>query len=219
MISFFKRLILFSMFLLLLCPGFTGLTAEEPPDAVVRAAEKGVCAFTAPGKSLEGAPFQRTARTGLDNAELRKGFRMFTAAPVQLMNSQGFTPAITPMEVWRFVLVNENRPTALLTVALVNGQWTAVSVGGAGLAAEVHAVMQKYPAEKGYSMRFVRIFQARADFIEITLTGKVLGFVPLTASRRAFGLEGKFDPGALLHESEILPQLKQRVDEGLRRSL
>ena len=207
-----KRLLSFSMFIFFIFSGFLGLTADEPPMEVVQAAQNGICDFVN-AETSGNSPSPLSGKASLDNAVIGHGFQVYSAPPMTLVNGSGLRPIIAPMGVWRFVAVNDGNPVSLITVAKVEGNWRAVSVGGARLAAEVHQVMEQWPAQKGYSYRFIRIFQARADFIEITGSGKLTGFVPLTASRLAFGLEGTFDAGALLQESEVLTSLRGIIKE------
>lgn len=200
-----KRLLSFSVFVFLVFSGFSGLIAEEPPMEVVQAAQRGIDDFAK----------AEVSDVSLDNAVIGHGFRVYTVPPMALVNSSGLRTIIVPMDVWRFVTVRDGNPVSLITVAKVEGVWRAVSIGGARLAAEVHQVMEQWPAQKGHNHRFVRIFQARADFFEVTTGDKLTGFVPLTASRLAFGLEGTFDAGALLQESEVLTPLQGLIKERL----
>jgi hypothetical protein len=198
-----KRLMSFSMFVFLVFPGFFGLMAEEPPVEAVQAAQKGICDI----------PFHLPGNASPDNAVIGHGFQVYSVPPMTLVNSSALRPVIAPLGLWRFVVVADGSPVALITAAQVEGNWRAVSMGGARLAAEVHQVMEQWPSSKGYNHRFVRIFQARADFIEVSRKGEPFGFVPLTASRLAFGLEGPFDAGVILQESEVLTPLQRIVKE------
>lgn len=210
-----KRLLSFSVFVFLVFSGFFGLIAEEPPMEVVQAARLGICDFVKAERSSGSSPFPLAGKASLDNAVIGHGFRVYSVPPMALVNSPGLRPIIAPLDVWRFVTAADGSPVSLITVAKVQGEWRAVSMGGARLAAEVHEAMEQWPAQKGYSHRFVRIFQARADFIEITANGTLIGYIPLTASRLVFGLEGPFDAGALLRESEVLTSLQGLIKERL----
>lgn len=207
----YKRLLSLSMFVFLIFSGVFGLLAEKPPVEVVQAARTGICDFMNAGTS--SANFPIAGKVSADNAAVRHGFQVYTVPPAALEISSDLTPIIAPTALWRFVVTAEGKPVSLVTVAQVQGNWTAVSMGGAQLAAEVNEVMEQWPAAKGYDHRFVRVYQARADFIEISMNGKLIGFVPLTASRLAFGLEGPFDAGALLQSSEIVVPLRRLVNE------
>jgi len=208
-----KRLLSFSVFVFLVFSGVSGLIAEEPPMEVVQAARQGICDFVKAERSPGSSPFPLAGKASLDNAVIGHGFRVYSIPPMTLVNSPGLRTIIAPLDVWRFVTAADGTPVSLVTVARVQGVWRAVSMGGARLAAEVHQAMEQWPVQKGYSHRFVRIFQVRADFIEITANGKLIGYIPLTASRLAFGLEGPFDAGALLQESEVLTPLQDLIKE------
>lgn len=215
-----KRLMSLSLFVFLIFSAYSGLLAEKvPPLEVVRAAQAGICDFAgaelAPGKSIaasdKGMP--------VDPA-LHHGFQVYTVTPPELMNvkSSGLTSIISPTGLWRFVVLAGSQPVSLLTVAQVDGAWKAVSIGGAQLAGEVNRVIEKWPAKSGYSHRFLRIYQARTDFIEISRNGQSIGFVPLAAARVTFGITGAFDPGAVLHASEVTKPLQNIVAQTMIRS-
>ena len=198
-----KRLMRISLFVVLTVSFCIGLLAENIPQEVLRAAQNG----------MNDLPWGLSSKTTLDNPTVNHGFQVYTASPLQLLRSTGLSSVLTPTGLWRFVVVKEGQPVSLVTVAAIEGQWKAVSIGGAQLALEVNKVMERWPEKQGYSHRFIRIYQARADFIEISSNGRSIGFVPLTASRMAFGMSGQFDPAALLHGPEIMPRLQKAAVE------
>jgi hypothetical protein len=130
-----------------------------------------------------------------------------------LLKGSRLSSLLTPSALWRFVVIKEDQPISLITAAKLDGQWMAVSIGGVRLASEIHKVMERWSESQGYSHRFVRVYQARADFIEISSNGRAVGFVPMTASRLAFGMSGEFDPAALLRDPEIMPRLQKAAVE------
>ncbi len=186
-----------------------GLAAEElPPAGAIQAAEKGIVEF----------PFAVPGQTGLVNAKLQNGFQVYTVSPAELMESSHISSIIVPTGMWRFVVVSNDQPAALITVQQVNGQWTAVSMGGAALAVEMSKVMEKWSKTDGYTHRFVRIYKARADFVEISRASDTHepGFVPLTSSRVALGITGQFDPQTVMYNSEFIMSLKEIVDTNVK---
>jgi hypothetical protein len=186
-----------------------GLAAEEvAPMGAIQAAEKGIAEF----------PPAVPGQTGLVNAKLQTGFQVYTASPAELMKSSHIGSIIIPTGVWRFVVVSNEQPAALITVQQVNGQWTAVSMGGATLAVEISKIMEKWPKADGYTHRFVRIYQARADFVEISRASDEHepGFVPLSSSRVALGITGQFDPQTVMYNSEFITSLKEIVDNNVK---
>jgi len=186
-----------------------GLAAEEvPPAGAIQAAEKGIARF----------PSAIPGQTALVNAKLQNGFQVYTVSPTELMESSNIGSIIVPTGVWRFVVLSNDQPAALITVQQVNGQWTAVSMGGAALAVEMNKVMEKWSQTDGYTHRFVRIYQARADFVEISRASaeREPGFVPLTSSRVALGITGQFDPQTVIYNSEFITSLKEIVDSNVK---
>jgi hypothetical protein len=206
-----KRLMSLSLFMVLIFSGVSGLLAEEAvPVEVLQAAREGIGDFAGAGSALPDSLFS-VSKAALDNAGLNHGFRVFTVPPAALVKSSDLASIIAPTGMWRFVVVLEGKPVSLITVARVGDGWKAVSLGGVQLAEEVNKIMERWPAQSGYSHRFIRIYQARADFMEISRNGRSIGFVPLTASRVAFEMGGEFDAGVILPDSEILNPLQEIV--------
>ncbi len=198
-----KYLMCFSLFVVLIFSGCFGLLAETVPLEVYRAAQKGICDL----------PTGLSTSTALENPTVHHGFQVYTVPPLKLLKNPGLSSILAPTGLWRFVVLNQGQPVSLITVAEIDGQWRAVSIGGTQLAVEINKVMERWPTKQGYNHRFIRIYQAKADFIEISSNARSIGFVPLTASRLAFGMSGEFDPAALLHDSEIMPPLQKAAVE------
>jgi hypothetical protein len=198
MIRRLKQVTFFVFLVVFIGTGFLPAVQEGPPAEVTEAARQGLADFP-----------------GLTGAQLGQGFRVYTVSPAELMECPVMESIIIPTNMWRFVVVSNSRPAALLTVALVDGQWRAVSIGGAGLAVEMTQVMATWPQKDGCSHRFVRIYQAQADFVEISKKGAsaVTGYIPLKASRMVLELEGPFDPSTVLSGSEIVPPLRDIVSK------
>jgi len=197
-----------SLFVMLIFSGGFGLIAEEVPAEVLQAAQKGISDL--PGDFL--------SKTSQESPVLKHGFQVFTLPRVSMLENSGLSSVLTPTGMWRFVVAQEGQPLSLITIDNIQGEWKAVAFGGAQLAAEMSKVMEQWPAEQGYNHRFARIYNAKADLVEISKGDRILGFVPLTASRLAFGIIGDFEPAALLHDSEILPLVKKAtVDNNVNR--
>lgn len=215
-----KSSIVFSLVLFLSFVCFSGLWAgDAPPPEVLQAARQGVVEFTQRGVTAE---MSRPAAFpgGNGKAVLGSGFPIYTIIPSQMMKCASLDTAAVRTPLWRFVVMSGDRAASLVTVTRVNGKWQAVSIGGAQLADEVTRVMKQWPQSSGYSYRFIRIYQARADFIEISKNSDVIGFVPLSSSRIVFHVPGDFEPGMILYNSEIMPELKrmikhQHLDSGM----
>ncbi len=192
----------------------TGLAALEPPTEVAKAAEKGLVGFLSPG----GFPAGEAGIGDWTEAKIDYGFQVYTVNPDTLINDRESTlhAMLIPTGIWRFVVSNAGHPAALVTVANVDGRWTAVSIGGTGLAKEIHAIATAWNGQKGFEARFIRVFQAKADLMEITKGDDVLGFVPFQSAKvslRMNSLETRYD--RLMYETEIKESLRESVKENL----
>ncbi|MCP4219211.1 MAG: hypothetical protein GY765_31540 [bacterium] len=213
---FLKRLMPFILLVMFIFSGSIGLLAgDTPPTEVLNAARKGIGDFKQAETSRIAAGQNSAGFTMVENGEIRDGFQVYTISPNQLVKHSNIDNMLTPTGLWRFVVANEAVPVSLITVALVKKKWTAVSLGGAKLAGEVFNVLQAWPVKDGYTYRFLRIFQTRTDFMQISRNGKPVGFVPLTSSRQAFQLEGAFDPAVLLPADKIEKTLRKMVKENM----
>ncbi len=211
---FLKRLSPFVLLLLFIVSGSIGLVAgDTPPADVLKAAQKGICDFRAAETSRVDAGQSRADIMMVENGEIQNGFQVYTLSPNHLVKKANFGKILTPTGLWRFVVTNEGAPISLITVAVVQGKWTAVSLGGAGLAAEVHKALRTWPEKDGYTYRFLRIYQTRTDLLQIFRDGKPIGFVPLTSSRQAFQLEGDYDPAVILPAGKVGKMLRKLVME------
>jgi hypothetical protein len=189
-----------------------------------------VCAlfFSGPLPAAPTAPpvdIEKAALKGLEgfvdlekyqSFQLGEGFRVHTVHPKNLLEDSGLAlqKMIVPLDMWRFIVLENSQPKGLLTMAKVEGQWQAVSFGAADLAAEIQTVKNAWPKEDGFGFRFVRIYQARSDFMEIRKAGESLGYAPLAAAKLSLSLQNfQLEPAVLLHDSEILEPLKRLVKQ------
>ncbi|MCP4216910.1 MAG: hypothetical protein GY765_19825 [bacterium] len=193
-----------------------GLAAEQPPEEATKAAHHGMVRFL----DQDGARFP-AATVGITDGvktAVRFGFQVHTVHPETLMNNHESTlhAMVTPTGVWRFLVTADSQPAALVTVAKVDGKWAAVSIGGAGLAKEINAIADAWPAEKGFDIRFVRVFQAKTDLMEIRKGKDAMGFVPFHSARTALGIDSPANrPDLLMFESEIKESLVEAVRHNL----
>jgi hypothetical protein len=72
---------------------------------------------------------------------------------------------ISSKNIWLFPVLAEEKAQMLLTVARVKGRWKAVALGSAGLARQLDYIILSCPSAKGYEYTFLRIYEAKADFI------------------------------------------------------
>jgi hypothetical protein len=199
---FVKPLLVFGMLFLLIGFGAAGLSAEATPSPeIIAAAQQGLVDFP-----------------GLGDASLQQGFQVYTVSPAALMTCSDLGTVTVPTGQWRFVVVSGGQPLGLLTVAQVEGCWQAVSMGGAGLATEMGRVLKTWTAENGCNYRFVRIYQAMTDLVEITRVNdsRKPGYVPLTSARASLGIQGQFAPEVMLNDSDIITPLRDVVAKNIK---
>jgi hypothetical protein len=196
-----KSVWLFVLLFLFIGFGSVIFCAELPPSPeIIAAARQGLADFP-----------------GLTGASLQEGFQVYTVSPVALISSADLGAMTIPTGQWRFVVSCGEQPMGLLTVAQVEGQWKAVSFGGAGLAVEMTRVLKTWP-ENGYHVRFVRIYQAMTDLVEISRVNESRepGYVPLTSARASLGIQGEFAPDVLLKASEMIIPLRDAVAKNIK---
>jgi hypothetical protein len=198
-------------------PSFAG---NAPPDDIKRAAGEGIVVFLKDKRmgNLQRLGFQ--SRAEIDNAALGEGFQIFTIPPDKLLNDslpQDLPSLVIPTNQWQFLIVSGDKANALLTVDIVDGAWTPVSIGSSGLAQQLAALLAAWPASAGYEYRLIRVYQAKSDFIELSHRGKVVGIVPLTSLLVATSGEAgaAYAPRSLHDPKEVLSELRPVVRRNL----
>lgn len=169
----------------------------------------------APGTLPEGFPFDVKDFSELKGATLGTGFEVYSAAPQQLL------AANVPLEqmvqgngVWNFVVMVGQHPVALLEMGKVNNQWEVMGAGGSRLAQDVVAAAQTHGGKKAF--RFVRIYQATSDLLEVQDSASRARYVPLIAARESLNMlapQGK--DVALPSGQDVMPALQDAVRKNL----
>lgn len=196
------------------------IAGEAPSDDIKKAGREGIAVFLKDTRigSLNRLGFESQA--DIDNAELGDGFQIFTINPDKLLDEssvQELQSLVTPTNQWVFVIRAGMKANALLRVEVVDGKWIPVSIGASELARELSSLMAKWPVSSGYEYRFIRVYQARSDLIELSRGGKFIGFIPLTTLIMAPGrLTGIFDLSDLREQKDILPGLRSTVKQNTR---
>jgi hypothetical protein len=191
----------------------------EIPAAVRKAADDGVHIFLKDQrlKGLQNLGFR--SRSEKDNAYAGEGFQVFTILPDRLLNSPvrpDIAALVTPTNQWQFLINADGGSKALLTVDIMNNVWTPVSIGSAGLAAEISLFLERWPAASGYTYRLVRIYQAKAEFMELSREGRLLGVVPLGSFNALTGRKNKpFDPADIRAPKDLLEKARPAVERNL----
>lgn len=211
-----KRGLVLGMFLgfLFVFSSFSApISAEEIPAAAKAAAKDGLLPFLKAIPSEELEYFNFADQNEVDQAELGDPFMIYTILPDQILNYAVGTDVesiITPTNVWLFPVVSKGVARTLLTIDFVDGNWRAVSIGGTGVAKQWDSIKGDSSLEGESVYKFVRVYQAVADFVLISdIPGSKM--VPLESARMSLGLEGKeaYEP------SKIILGLQEPVRQNL----
>jgi len=191
--------------------------ATVPAHDIVQAATDGLAIFVKNKPGARIGHFGFASQADIDSAELGAGFQLFTIQP-DLLNastSLDFQNLVTPINQWWFPIVVGGVNKALLTVALIEGKWTPVGIGASRLGAALAGLTAAWPQAAGYAHRFIRVYQAESDFVEMSQDGSIMGIVPLSSLLRAQkeNAELTFDAGVLRGQEEILSDLRAAISQ------
>ncbi len=187
-------------FAALLCAGGTALCAQDTPDRPVdrrvihtprSAALKGFHSLvqdllreTPEGTLPEGFPFDVKDLSELKGATLGTSYQIHTIHPDELLaGGRGLGDMIQPTGIYNFFILVAGRVVGQVEVGRQEGRWEMTAAGFAPLAKEVHAVAAR---EKNF--RFVRIYQATSDLVEVGGSEAGVRYVPLTSARHSLQL-------------------------------
>lgn len=214
-----KNVITFWLVLFFFCFSLAALPAEKPaPPEVLKAAEQGLISFLKAIPAAEREHYGFSATDNLSLAKLEEPFRVFTINPDKILNYKPaieLTSLVSATDLWFFPVSLAGTVRTILTVDKMEGQWQAVAIGSSGLAKQLEEVIQTYPKSAGYSFQFVRIYQARSDFVMLS-RNEISKMVPLESARMALRIEAqKAAFENLQNPVQIIPKLKPLVRQNL----
>ena len=210
------RMILAAAFFFLCLPLAT--QAMDIPDSeILSTAEQGLKPYVAaiPPQHLPHFGFKEKAEA--DVAVLGQAFHVYTAPPSAVLDDKAsdLSAMAVSTTMWDFLILSGGKGVALLTVDKMGSKWVAVSIGGSGTAGQLSSLMEAWPVLKGYEYRLIRVFQASADFVEISLGGRSVGIVPLRSARIAMGLSSEFAPKELFTSEAAVKMIKPAVSTNI----
>ncbi len=172
------------------------------------------------GTLPEGFPLQVNDLQELQGAQLGTGFEVHTVEPQDLLDPRAELSRVArPSGTWRFVIQREGRALGLATVQKFNGRWDTVAFGAAGLAQDVDALMHAHGNAERSNLRFIRVFQAQSDFLEVR--GERDGrtrFAPLVSARQSLLLQPQragVPADGLSEPAEFIDALRTAVRKNL----
>ena len=197
---------------------------DQAPIGLRAAAENGLQAMMreltrgqSPHSRLpEDAPIAVASYGDLQKLSLGVGFEVNTIDPTALLyaGANADLGRLTrPTGLWKFVILSQGRPVGLLEMERVKGQWQAIGAGSARLAEDIVAAA---PKTGDGSFRFVRVYQARSDLLQVRGEDNRAHFVPMASARGALGLADATARRPTLSSQDLLPSLQTAVRAGLK---
>lgn len=157
----------------------------------------------------------------LRQATIGHGFPVYTIDPPQMLAGRGSMQSMARQTgTWRFVIMLGGRAIGLATVEKTNGRFETVAYGGAVLAKDLDALAGHYGNADKSNLRFVRIFQARSDLLEVTAADGRARFAPMHSARESLMLQQRarkqgLAPADLLEEAELQQPLRSAVKQNM----
>ncbi len=162
-------------------------------------------------------PLDVTDLKDLKEASIAYGFAMHTIDPADLVAGRSTMQRMAkPTGQWRFVITLRDRPIGLATVERQNGRYETVSYGAAVLAKDIDALAALHGNADKSNLRFVRIYQARSDLLEVVAVDGQAKFAPLHSARESLALRKQAD--TLMDETELVQPLRTAVKQNLEAS-
>lgn len=181
---------------------------NDVPQGATAVAQKRLMPFlkAIPDQYLQRYNFKSRQETA--NARIGAPYQLYTIHPDKIIHYDGkssIVDMVSPTGEWYFPVMVHNEIRTTFMVALMEGKWEAVDLGG-NLANTWDTVLKKWPPSKGYRHVFVRVFQAAADFAVTSKSGKIT-IMPLESAARSLGMER----GQAIETSVMVTRLKQPV--------
>ncbi len=146
----------------------------------------------------------------LAGARVAYGFPVYTVDPAELLAGRRSMRSLTsPTGQYRFVILRGERPIGMATVEKVNGKYETVAYGAAVLAKDVDASMRTHGNPERSNVRFIRVYQARSDMLEVS-GGGGLRYAPLHSARASLNMANA-SADQLIEEADILQPLRSAV--------
>jgi len=189
----------------------SGLLAENCPPEVSEVAAKNL------GQMLQALPESQLRDFGFLNegeikeAKLGSPFRVCMIPPDRILNyTKGMSTndIISELDAWIFPVVSGGQARCTLRVERIDGKWEAAALGGSLLAAELSKIENRFPRSGERELKFVKVFQAAADFVAISDKGEETKLVPLHSATSALQLDKSITAAPSTYTlDEIIPKL------------
>lgn len=169
-----------------------------------------------PGGLPAGFPLEVTNVDDLKQAQVSYGFPVFTIDPPDMLAGRGTMQSMTKhTNSWRFVITLADRPIGMATVERNQGKFETVAYGGAVLSKDLDALARHHGNADKSNLRFVRIYQARADLLEVMGADNRARFAPMHSARQSLALKAAPDRADLLEEQDLQQPLRTAIKQNL----
>ena len=168
-------------------------------------------------------PLDITDIQDLKDARLGFGFPVYTIDPKDLLQGRGDLRSMTrPTGEWRHLITLHDRPIGMATLVQTNGQWHISAYSGAVLAQEIDAAIGAHGNAQRSNVRFVRVYQAMSDLLEVVSPGdNHARYMPLQSARQmllAQQRSGATVNAGLLEQADILEPMRASVKTNMETS-
>lgn len=173
------------------------VTSQE--SQVVAAAQRELAQFVQhqmnahAGATPAGFPLDVSHVQDLKDARVAYVFPVYTVAPEELLAGRADLQSMAkPNGQWRAVIGLNGRPVGMATLEQNNGQWETLSYGAAVLARDIDVTMARHANASHSNVRFIRIYQAKSDLLEVvSANDRYARYVPLHSARVTLSLQAR----------------------------
>jgi hypothetical protein len=160
----------------------------------------------------------------LKDAKISYGFPVYSIPPQDIMNGRGDLRSMAKATgEWRFVITLHDSPIGMATLSQTNGRWGITSYGAAVLSKDVDASMAVHGNATRSNVRFIRVYQAMSDFLEVTsATDASTRFAPLHSARQSLLLQQRSEKtgstsanNGLLAQGDFIDVLRASVKSNM----
>ena len=176
-------------------------------------------------RRLSDRIFPVDSADALRDAVIGYGFEVYLIDAALLLAGNDIDKSLRHTGVWRFIVMLGDRSIGLVTVARVQGQWKAVQVGGAGLAADISSAIRGYVGHPSApQLRFIRSEQGMADFIEVVARGTGSAqaepaYIPLLSAQELASPSSSDSTASAVDASKREALSEHRIVDALRASV
>jgi len=140
---------------------------------------------TRSGTASDDFPLEVNDVQDLKDARIAYGFPVYTIDPNDVLSRSQMQSKAKATGEWRFVITLHDKPIGIATLEKENGRWETTSYGATVLAKDVDAAMGVHGDAQRSNVRFIRVFQAQSDFLEVTGADGRARFAPLHSARES----------------------------------